>query len=191
MTRSAATGSDREELVVLVNPADTFLGVAPKLEAHRRGHLHRAVSVVLFDDRGRLLLQRRADEKYHSGGLWSNSACGHPRPGESVANAARRRLDAELGIRECDVTRVDQFLYFADLGGGLVEHELDHVVVGRWNGAPEPNPREVSETKWVGQDDLLADLVREPARYTAWLRSVLYHAFPRSRAASGDPPDHM
>ena len=191
MTAPAATGLDRDELVVLVNPADAFLGVAPKLDAHRHGRLHRAVSVVLFDDRGRLLLQRRADEKYHSGGLWSNTACGHPRPGEPVADAARRRLDAELGIRECDVTRVDQFLYFAQLDGGLVEHELDHVVVGRWNGALDPDPREVSETKWIARDELLVDLAHKPGRYTAWLRSVLYHACRGPLPPAGAASDSM
>ena len=170
----ASLGAD--DVVVLVNQGDAALGVAPKLAAHRDGRLHRAVSVVLFDDHGRLLLQRRADEKYHSGGLWSNAACGHPRPGESVEDAGRRRLFDELGIEGCELTRVDQFVYFADLGGGMVEHELDHVVVGRWNGEATPNPREVSETKWIGHDDLLAALVEEPARFTAWLRTVVDHA---------------
>ena len=170
----ASLGAD--DVVVLVNQGDAALGVAPKLAAHRDGRLHRAVSVVLFDDHGRLLLQRRADEKYHSGGLWSNAACGHPRPGESVEDAGRRRLFDELGIEGCELTRVDQFVYSADLGGGMVEHELDHVVVGRWNGEATPNPREVSETKWIGHDDLLAALVEEPARFTAWLRTVVDHA---------------
>ena len=178
----ASVGAD--DVVVLVTPGDTALGVAPKLAAHREGCLHRAVSVVLFDDGGRLLLQRRADEKYHSGGLWSNTACGHPRPGESVEDAGRRRLLDELGIDGCELTRVDQFLYFADLGGGLVEHELDHVVVGRWNGEATPNPREVSETKWIGHDDLLAALVEEPGLFTAWLRSVVYHAYRAGGIAS-------
>jgi len=166
-----------DDVVVLVSPGDAALGVAPKLAVHREGLLHRAVSVVLFDDEGRVLLQRRADEKYHSGGLWSNTACGHPRPGESVEDAGRRRLLDELGIEGCELTRVDQFLYFADLGGGLVEHELDHVVVGHWNGEATPNPREVSETKWIGRDDLLAALGEEPGQFTAWLRNVVYHAY--------------
>jgi isopentenyl-diphosphate delta-isomerase len=169
----AGTGDD---LVVLVDSADAALGVATKLDAHRDGRLHRAVSVVLFDDHGRLLMQRRATGKYHSGGLWSNTCCGHPRPGESVDDAARRRLVDELGIRDCALTPVDQFLYYAELGGGLVEHELDHVVVGRWNGTAAPNPREVSETRWVGREHLLAELAEFPSRYTAWTRSVVHHA---------------
>ena len=170
---SSASGDD---VVVLVDPGDAVVGVAPKIEAHREGRLHRAVSVVLFDHQGRMLMQRRADEKYHSGGLWSNTCCGHPRPGESVEDAARRRLRDELGIEDCEVKRVDQFMYFADLEGGLVEHELDHVVVGSWNGTVEPDPREVSETRWIERDRLLAELIEAPGRYTAWVRSVTFYA---------------
>ena len=174
LSPSLSAGGD--DVVVLVDPGDGALGVASKLEAHREGRLHRAVSVVLFDDDGRLLMQRRADDKYHSGGLWSNTACGHPRPGESVRDAAKRRLLDELGIQDCDVTPVDHFVYFAELEGGLVEHELDHVVVGRWNGTATPDPREVSETRWVEQDRLLQELAEQPGRFTAWVRSVVYHA---------------
>ena len=181
-----STGGD--DVVVLVDPGDGALGVASKLEAHREGRLHRAVSVVLFDDHGRLLLQRRAADKYHSGGLWSNTACGHPRPGESVPDAAKRRLRDELGIQGCELTRVDHFVYFAKLEGGLVEHELDHVVVGRWNGTATPDPREVSETKWIEQDRLLEELAESPGRYTAWFRSVVYHACrAQARLAVGAP----
>ena len=176
MKPSLPSKSGGDDVVVLVDMGDAVLGVAPKLEAHREGRLHRAVSVVLFDDDGRLLLQRRAAEKYHSGGLWSNTCCGHPRPGESVEDAARRRLRDELGIDVNDIRRVDQFVYCADLDGGLVEHELDHVVVGSWNGSVEPDPSEVSETRWVELHQLLADLVNAPGRYTAWLRKVIFHA---------------
>ena len=176
-----ASASD-DDVVVLVDSGDRFLGVAPKLEAHREGRLHRAVSVVLFDDAGRVMLQRRADEKYHSPGLWSNTCCGHPRPGESVTRAARRRLRNELGIVGCDVTRVGQFLYFAELAGGLIEHELDHVVVGRWSGRLDANPREVSETRWVDPQQLVSELLDAPQRYTAWIRGVLDHAFRRRPA---------
>lgn len=174
-----AAGGD--DVVVLVDPGDVVVGVAPKIEAHREGRLHRAVSVVLFDDAGRVLLQRRADGKYHSGGLWSNTCCGHPRPGESVEDAARRRLRDELGIEGCDVARVDQFVYRAALEGGLVEHELDHVLVGSWNGRVEPDPDEVSETRWVDRDRLLAELVEAPGRYTVWIRSVIQRAFDGQR----------
>ena len=140
--------------------------------------LHRAVSLLLRDDRGRFLLQRRASGKYHSGGLWSNTCCGHPRPGESIEGAALRRLRAEMGILECSVRRVSSFLYRTTVGNGLVEHEIDHVVVGEWNGEPTPDPSEVSEWRWVAEPALLADLATNPERYTPWLASVLMHSRP-------------
>lgn len=167
---------DRDEIVVLVDPSDAVVGTAPKLDAHRDGRLHRAVSVMLFDDDGRLLLQRRADSKYHSGGLWSNTCCGHPRPGESVNEAGLRRLSAELGIDDCELTGAGEFVYFAMLGDGLVEHELDHVLVGRWNGSASPDPLEVAETRWMDREALLTDMNARPAEYTAWLRWVVKHA---------------
>jgi isopentenyl-diphosphate delta-isomerase len=168
--------ADRDEMVVLVDPRDAVVGVAPKLDAHRDGRLHRAVSVMLFDDFGRLLLQRRADSKYHSGGLWSNTCCGHPRPGESVNEAGLRRLSAELGIKDCELTGVGEFVYFALLDDGLVEHELDHVLIGRWNGHASPDPLEVAETRWIDREALRSDMNEKPAEYTAWLRWVVDHA---------------
>jgi isopentenyl-diphosphate Delta-isomerase len=180
--RSSAEGGevDRDEVVVLVDANDSAVGVAPKLDVHRTGTLHRAVSVVLFDDQGRMLLQRRAYGKYHSAGLWSNTCCGHPRPGESVEDAARRRLGVELGIQGCEVARVGEFSYFANLGNGLVEHELDHIVVGRWGGVARPNPAEVAEIRWAGAGDVVADLAQAPATYTVWAPEVIAHAL-RSR----------
>jgi isopentenyl-diphosphate delta-isomerase len=174
MTTSRASTADDE--VVLVDRRDTVVGVGPKLEVHRQGQLHRAVSVVLFDDQGRLLLQRRAGAKYHSAGLWSNTCCGHPRPGESVGDAARRRLMDEMGIEGCGLTRVTEFLYFAELDGGLVEYELDHVLIGRWNGPTNPDPEEVAETRWIDRELLFEELVQDPDRYTAWIGRVVHHA---------------
>ena len=132
------------DALVLVDGDDVPLGTAPKLDVHRDGRLHRAVSVLLFDDDGRVLLQRRAAAKYHSAGLWANTACGHPRPGETVLDAARRRLRAEMGIDAPALTVAGRFVYRAQLDAGLVEHELDHVVVGRWSGMPNPDAGEVS-----------------------------------------------
>lgn len=165
-----------DDVVVLVDERDTSIGVAPKLDVHRDGRLHRAVSVVLFDDRGRVMLQRRADAKYHSGGLWSNSCCGHPRPGESVEDAAGRRLSDELGVAGCAVTRIGELAYFAELGNGLVEHELDHILVGQWRGAVTPNPLEVSEIRWVDPPTLLLDLAEVPTAYTPWAGPVIARA---------------
>lgn len=165
-----------EELVVLVDENDRAIGQAPKLEVHERGLLHRAVSLLLRDGHGRFLLQRRADVKYHSGGLWSNTCCGHPRPGETNESAALRRLRAEMGILECNIRRVSSFLYRTAVGNGLVEHEVDHVLVGEWNGEPAPDPAEVSEWRWVSEAALDADLAANPDRYTPWLAGVLRHS---------------
>jgi isopentenyl-diphosphate delta-isomerase len=175
-TRAESVSDVDEDLVVLVDARDAEVGVAPKLAAHRDGRLHRAVSVVLFDDAGRVLLQRRAGGKYHSGGLWSNTCCGHPRPGESVTDAARRRLSNELGIEGANLVRVSDFVYFAQLDGGLIEHELDHVVIGRWTGPIAPDAGEVSETRWIEPDVLFAELATACDRYTAWTDRVVRHA---------------
>jgi len=174
MTTSRASTANDE--VVLVDDRDRVVGVAPKLDVHRKGQLHRAVSVVLFDDEGRVLLQRRSETKYHSAGLWANTCCGHPRPGESVGDAARRRLVDEMGIEGCGLTRVTEFLYFAELDGGLVEHELDHVLIGRWTGPTNPDPGEVAETRWIDRELLFEELAAEPDRYTAWTGRVVAHA---------------
>ena len=172
--------SNDDDIVILVDDRDSVVGFAPKLDVHRDGRLHRAVSVVLFDDRGRVMLQRRADVKYHSGGLWSNSCCGHPRPGESVEDAAGRRLTAELGVEGCGVTRVGELTYHADLGNGLVEHELDHIVVGQWAGDVTPNPLEVAEIRWVDPRSFLTELALIPTAFTAWAGAVIACAL-RSR----------
>ncbi|HEX7957304.1 MAG TPA: isopentenyl-diphosphate Delta-isomerase, partial [Pyrinomonadaceae bacterium] len=117
------------EQLILVDADDRELGAGEKLEVHRAGALHRAFSVFVFDGRGRLLMQRRAAGKYHSGGLWSNTACGHPRPGEATRAAARRRLREEMGL-DCELSAAFEFVYRAELGDSLVEHEYDHVFVG-------------------------------------------------------------
>lgn len=173
---SPAFGADDDDVVVLVDPRDNVVGVAPKLDVHRQGQLHRAVSVVLFDDRGHLLLQQRAATKYHSGGLWSNTCCGHPRPGESVRDAANRRLRDELGITGCELVTACEFTYRADLGDGFVEHELDHVVIGRWRGEVVPNPAEVADTRWVERGRLLQSLAKTPRLYSAWTLDVVVWA---------------
>jgi len=170
------SGSD-EDLVVLVDRADSTIGFAPKLEAHREGWLHRAVSVMLFDDAGRLLIQQRAEGKYHSGGLWSNTCCGHPRPGESVLAAANRRLRQELGIADCELTSASEFLYYARVDDGLVEHELDHVLVGEWSGEVSPDPSEVSAIRWIDRAALLGELADRPSLFTPWTERVALHAW--------------
>lgn len=161
-----------EEQVVLVDLDDQELGVAPKLRVHREGRLHRAVSVLVVDWRGRLLLQRRARGKYHSAGQWANTCCTHPRPHEAPADAAQRRLREEMGI-SCALEHVGTFVYRAPVGSGLVEHELDHLFVGRFDGVPRPDPAEVEEWRWEHLEEVERDLAARPDAYVVWLRPVL------------------
>ena len=162
-----------EELVVLVDEEDRELGTGEKLTVHRAGRLHRAFSVFVVDGKWRLLLQRRARAKYHSAGLWSNTCCGHPRPAEPVAAAARRRLGEEMGF-DCPLTPVFSFIYQAELGSGLTEHELDHVLIGWFEGAPRPDPDEVAEWRAVPVETAIAELVTAPGAYSAWFRPALH-----------------
>lgn len=162
---------DRPERVILVDEHDVAVGEMEKLEAHRRGTFHRAFSVFVLDREGRVLLQRRAESKYHSGGLWSNTCCGHPRPGEDTGAAATRRLREEMGI-ECSLHSAGSFVYRAQLGE-LVEHEYDHVFAGRLDGDPRPDPAEVAEWRWMSPDELARDLETHPERYTVWVAKAL------------------
>ncbi len=158
-----------EEQVILVNDRDRELGLEEKLRAHRDGALHRAFSVFIFDGTGRLLLQKRARGKYHSGGLWSNTACGHPRPGETTRAAARRRLREEMSL-DCELREAFEFIYRAELDGALVEYEYDHVFVGTHDGSPAPDPSEVEDWRWVSMDALRRGLQEEPHHYSYWLK---------------------
>ena len=172
------------EYVTLVDADDRVVGRAEKLRAHRDAMLHRACSVVLFNSRGDILLQQRNPAKYHSGGLWSNTCCTHPRPNESAADAASRRLVEEMGI-SCDLAHLFEFVYRAELDGGLVEYEYDHVFAGRFEEDPEPNDREVSAWRWLTIDEIARDLKRRPLSYTCWF-PLLFERLGR-RDLSGIP----
>ena len=136
------------DYVILVNEQDEEIGVCEKLKAHLDGTLHRAFSVFIFNDAGDLLLQQRHPGKYHSGGLWSNTCCSHPRPGEMVEDAAHRRLQEEMGMA-CDLHRLFGFIYHSQLGSNLYEHEYDHVFIGKHNGTPTPDSNEVASWRCV------------------------------------------
>ncbi|WP_280151816.1 isopentenyl-diphosphate Delta-isomerase [Piscinibacter sp. XHJ-5] len=183
-----------EEQLILVSPDDTLVGVAGKLQAHREGLLHRAFSIFIFDDAGRLLLQRRAHGKYHSGGLWTNTCCGHPRPGEAMPDAVRRRLGEEMGIPS-DLRKVASLLYRAPLDQGLTEHEFVHIHAGTFTGMPRPDPAEAAGWEWINLPALSARIQAEPDAFTVWFRQILERAgtFAVQAWARGDrvPPLHM
>ena len=163
--------------MVLVDEHDRVIGKAEKLRAHSDGgKLHRAVSVFIFNAKGETLLQRRADGKYHSAGLWSNTCCTHPAPDEEPEVAARRRLKEEMGF-DTPLREGFEFIYKTDVGNGLTEWEYDHVFFGAYNGAVKPNPAEVSDYKWVSLDELLADVKHNPQNYTRWLIILLEDYF--------------
>jgi isopentenyl-diphosphate delta-isomerase len=159
------------EEVILVDEHDRELGAAEKLSVHRTGQLHRAISVFVMNRAGDMLIQQRAYGKYHSGGLYSNTCCSHPRPGESTGAAARRRLREEMGI-VCPLKPAFTFMYRTDFGNGLIEHELDHVFVGQFDGEPSPDPAEVASWAWRSVSDLAADIERRPDAYTFWFKQI-------------------
>lgn len=161
----------KDDMLVLVDGRDRQRGSATKWEAHVQGALHRAFSVVLMREGGEgpeLLLAKRALCKYHSGGLWANSCCSHPRVGEETIDAAYRRVREELGCQAVDLHEVCGFVYRAEFDNGLCEHEYDHVIVGRCTGDIVPNPQEASEVRWIGFDELAAELVAEPKKFAVW-----------------------
>jgi isopentenyl-diphosphate delta-isomerase len=160
------------EHVILVDERDRALGTMEKLEAHRKGVLHRAFSILIFDPDGRVLLQKRSGDKYHSSNLWTNTCCSHPLPGETVEAATRRRLKEEMGI-DLQPTFSHTFIYKADLGDGITEHELDHVFVGTFAGTPQINTKEVQDWKYVDIGWLREDMARNPDAYTVWFKMIV------------------
>lgn len=162
------------EHVILVDEQDTLTGTMEKMEAHKNAVLHRAFSVFIFNAEGEMLLQQRAIEKYHSGGLWTNSCCGHPRPGEETLVAASRRLCEEMGF-ETPLKKIFDFVYKAGFDNGLTEHEFDHVFVGYYDGEIKPDGREVSDFVYLSMPGIEEALQREPQKFTAWF----HIAFPK------------
>lgn len=164
--------------VILVDMNDREIGREEKMKAHEQGKLHRAFSVFLFHG-DRVLLQKRAASKYHCGGLWTNTCCSHPRAGETVKEAAMRRLKEELGIQTDDLKEVHSFVYHRVFDNGLTEFEYDHVLVGDYNGGWVMNPDEVDEVKWIQTAELLDDILKNPEAYTPWFIVAIKEAVER------------
>jgi len=163
-----------EQQVILVNEKDEVKGTAGKMEVHRKGLLHRAFSVFVFNKRGEMLLQQRAMNKYHSGGLWTNACCSHPEPEEETKRGAMRRLKEELGF-ETPVEKIFDFVYKATFDNGLTEHEFDHVFSGEYEGKLNVNPDEVNDFCYKEISEIKDTMQTHPQKYTAWF----HLAFPK------------
>lgn len=161
-----------ENRVILVDDRDEQIGVEDKRIAHTEGKLHRAFSILVFNSKGELLVQQRAYDKHHSGGLWSNTCCGHPKPAETLRQATERRLHEEMGFY-CPLSELFSFVYRADVGNGSVEHEYDHVFFGDFDGKPNLNSSEVIDSQWIRLDDLRWSIQAKPDRFTAWLVLIM------------------
>ncbi len=158
--------------VILVDEFDTEIGQMEKLEAHQKGVLHRAFSVLIFNSKNELLLQQRAFGKYHSEGLWTNACCSHQAANETTFEAAARRLHEEMGMR-CSFKEGFKFRYKTELENNLIENELDHVILGFSDENPILNPSEAQDFKWISMDNLLNDMHQHPEKYTVWFKLIL------------------
>ena len=163
---------EANELLILVDENDNELGLLDKVLAHQKGILHRAFSVFIFNSMGYVILQRRAMDKYHSPGLWSNTCCSHPRQAEPTPEACSRRLVEEMGLT-CNLNFAFTFTYRAEFENGLIEHEFDHVYFGKSDKIPKPNPQEVMDWKYISINELKQDILDHPEIYTEWLKICL------------------
>jgi isopentenyl-diphosphate delta-isomerase len=167
----------QEEKVILVNENDEQIGLMPKLEAHEKAVLHRAFSVFVLNKNNEVMLQQRAAAKYHSPLLWTNTCCSHQREGESNLVAGARRLQEEMGFAT-DLKELFHFIYKAPFDNGLTEHELDHVMIGYYDGEPIINPEEVENWKWMSIEAIKNDMLVNPTEYTIWFKIIFdefYH----------------
>jgi isopentenyl-diphosphate delta-isomerase len=160
------------EQVVLVDENDREVGLMEKHQAHVEGRLHRAFSVLVFNDKNEMLIHKREKNKYHCGGLWTNACCSHPRQNETPADAAKRRLHEEMGFTT-DVHFIASFVYKAAFDNGLTEYEFDHLFIGKYNKDPKPNPNEVEDWKYIQIEELVEDVQVHPQKYTAWFITIV------------------
>ncbi len=161
-----------KSFVILVDEHDTQIGIEEKIAAHKKALLHRAFSILIYNNKGEMLLQQRALGKYHAGGLWSNTCCSHPKPEESVEDATHRRLQEELGF-DCSITKQTEFIYKLPVGNGLTEHEYLHVYSGIYEGDININPEEVASVRWISEDALRKEANEHPERFTPWFLLLL------------------
>jgi isopentenyl-diphosphate Delta-isomerase len=162
----------QKDHVILVSEQDEWLGTMEKLTAHQEGRLHRAFSVFVMNSAGEMLLQQRAADKYHSGGLWSNTCCSHPYPGESTIAAAHRRLQEEMGL-DCPLTPLFHLRYTAEVGNKLIESEYDHIYLGRYNGDVHINTEEVQDHKFIPLTELEEWRNSKPEEFTQWFHLAM------------------
>lgn len=160
-----------EEQVILVDTNDQKVGLMGKMEAHEKALLHRAFSVFVQNNKGEIMLQQRAADKYHSPLLWANTCCSHQRDGETNLEAGKRRLQEEMGF-VTELKEAFSFIYKAPFDNGLTEHELDHVLLGHYNGEPNINKEEVESYKWMTPEAIKADIAAKPEIYTAWFKII-------------------
>jgi isopentenyl-diphosphate delta-isomerase len=163
-----------KEEVILINEANEVIGQMEKMEAHQKGLLHRAFSVFLFNEKREWLLQKRANTKYHSSGLWTNSCCGHPRPGEDIVSAAQRRLNEELGI-QASLQVQFEFQYQTNFDNLLTENEWDYVLLGKTEATPLSNPDEVDDWKWISPEAVQEQIQLNPEQFTYWFKHIVNH----------------
>ena len=162
-----------EKKVILVDENDNEIGIEDKLKAHQNGgKLHRAFSVFVFNSKGDFLIQQRSGNKYHCPGLWSNTCCSHPFPGEGLKEAASRRLKEEMGF-DCELKEIFSKKYDLKLDNDLWEKEFDHIFIGNYDGEIKINPEEVSDWKWISLEDLKKEIEESPDKYTSWFKLLL------------------
>jgi isopentenyl-diphosphate delta-isomerase len=161
-----------EDIIVLVNENDENIGSIGKLEAHQKGLLHRAFSIIVWNNQNQILIHQRAFGKYHSEGLWTNTCCSHPKMGETVIEAAHRRLKEEMGF-DCQLEQKFHFIYKVELENQLIENELDHVLIGEFNENPSPNPDEVNDYRWISLPELKKEIDEKPTTFTFWFKEII------------------
>jgi len=164
--------------IILVDKNDKIIGYEEKIKIHKKGQLHRAFSIFIFNSKGELLLQKRVKNKYHSGGLWSNTCCSHPRKNKEIEFECHKRLREEMGF-DCKLTKIFSFIYKVNLENGFIENEFDHVFFGKYNGLINPNPKEVSDYKCLNLKDLKEDINKNTKIYSYWFKNIIKNHYPR------------